>query len=74
MQSEALLYANEPYYSQATIVHVVAGMQMGKTAEDYPVLADPGCAFNSAEENFGDLKKCLLEYPIGDKFPGTNTY
>ena len=28
MQSEALLYANEPYYSQATIGHVVAGMQM----------------------------------------------
>ena len=71
MQSEALLYANEPYYSQATVVHVVAGMQMEKTAEDYPILADKDCAFYAAEENFGDLKKCLLEYPIGEQFPQT---
>ena len=33
-QSESLLFANEPYYSQATIVDVVVGMQMSKKAPD----------------------------------------
>src|SRR5207237_8276031 len=41
-QTDSLLFANEPYYSQATVVAVVAGIQMRKTGNEYPLLNDKG--------------------------------
>ncbi|MBT5954257.1 hypothetical protein HOG98_06010 [bacterium] len=71
-QMDALVYANEPYYSAATINGVVAGVQMNKVHEDsgnlekaqgkFPVLKEPETWGNSMQENFGDLTKDMVHY------------
>jgi|GEM_PF-6106139 len=52
-QSSAAVFANEAYYSDSTLKAVVAGIQMGKSSEQYSVISHQA----SAMENFGDYQK-----------------
>ena len=53
-KSEALLFANEPYFAAGTLYHVVGGLQIGRDTElDVPAL------FQSLNENYGDYLKEL---------------
>jgi hypothetical protein len=64
LQSEALLYANEPYFSQAAVVHVVIGMQsFHKPSDDFIT------STKSTEPNIADKdilskwqEKCKNDY------------
>lgn len=62
VQMSTLLFANEPYYSQATVVAVVAGMQMKKTSSEYPLLGNAATYKFSMVENFGDFAKDKAHY------------
>jgi hypothetical protein len=77
-QMEALVYANEPYYSQATVDGVVGGIQIDKVhesvgtdgfgakmealGEKFPVLKEPETWGSSMQENFGDFVKDKHHY------------
>lgn len=75
-QTEALLYANEPYYSRGTIMVVVAGIQMGKihmsaenlaaAKENFSNIDDPATLAQSTSENFGDFTKDYHHYEHAD--------
>lgn len=54
-KSEAMLFANEPYFSAGTLYHVVGNMQ-----GNWGVTFGPSEFFQSANENFGDFKKEIV--------------
>ncbi len=67
LEAQAVLYANEPYYSTATVNIVVGGIQVKKADKDpekikslkadYPLLQEPETWLDSAIENLGDYLK-----------------
>lgn len=61
-QTNSLLFANEPYYSQATVVAVVGGLQMKKDGNDFPLLNKKDTFAMSMRENFGDFAKDMHHY------------
>lgn len=62
VQMTTLLFANEPYYSQASVVAIVAGMQMKKSANEYPLLKNQKVYRMCMTENFGDFTKDRHHY------------
>jgi hypothetical protein len=68
-QGEALLFANEPYYSQGATMHVVGKLQREKpeTPEQQRLKLSAAEVLQSINEQFGDFLKVLGEHS-GDAF------